>query len=127
MHRTILNAPKGLVIDHLNHDGLDNRRSNLRLTNHSENRINSCKPPTSTTGFRGVSFHKHRGDYIAHIRKNGYLRHLGYFEEPVEAAKAYDRAARELHGKFAALNFPTSGKVRQMEFSFNPTSKKGRG
>ena len=115
MHREILKPPDGIMVDHINHDGLDNRRANLRLATPSQNRANVRRLTVSSSGFRGVSFHINRGDYIAQIRKDGKGIFLGYFDSPLEAARAYDQAAQELHGEFAVLNFPTSGEVRQME------------
>ena len=124
MHREILKPSNGMMVDHINHDGLDNRRANLRVATPSQNSANARTLTISSSGFRGVSFHIHRGDYIAQIRKDGKGLFLGYFDSPAEAARAYDQAAQELHGEFAVLNFPTTGEVRQMAFSFNPTHDK---
>ena len=105
MHRLVMAAPKGGIVDHINGDGLDNRRGNLRLATKSQNRIHRVTPRRgSKSGYLGVSQHKNRWRAIAHCQ--GVRHDLGLFEDPIEAALAYDRAARQLHGDFATLNFP---------------------
>lgn len=104
MHRQILNAPKGKMIDHIDRNDLNNRIANIRLCFNSQNQHNSKKQSDNTSGYKGVSWHKHRKKWIAHIR-NGKLIHLGYFCSAVEAAKAYDDKAKELFGEFANTNF----------------------
>lgn len=92
--------------DHINRDGLDNQRENLRETTNAENLRNRGRQKNNASGFKGVSWHKGRGKWQAQIRANGQTRALGRYVDPVEAAHAYDEAALELHGEFAALNFP---------------------
>jgi len=107
LHREIMNAPRGLLVDHRNNDGLDNRRSNLRLATHSQNQCNKRKTGSKTSSrFRGVYFDKRRMLWQAYIRYNGKRIYLGKFDDEIEAARAYDRAAREYHKEFAKLNFP---------------------
>lgn len=103
MHRQIMGFPWG-EIDHKDRDGLNNQRSNLRLANRSQQNANSVKRP-GKSGFRGVKL-VHSSKFEARINVSGVYRYLGYFSSPVEAAKAYDRAAVENHGEFAVLNFP---------------------
>lgn len=99
MHRFILNAPSGMVVDHVNRARLDNRRSNLRLATAADNVKNASKRKDNTTGFKGVS---KKGDgYIAQIQVNKKGRFLGKFATPEEAAEAYRKACTELHGDFA--------------------------
>ena len=108
MHREILGAPKGLVVDHINHNGLDNRRSNLRLCTVRQNNMNRrpSRRKNKWSRFKGVSWDKQRRLFTAYIQQDGKMVRLGRFESEVEAAKAYDKKARELFGEFAYLNFP---------------------
>ena len=101
MHRTILCAPAHLDVDHANGDGLDNRRSNIRLATRSQNGANR-DAPGSSGGFRGV--YRERGRYRARIWVNDRAKHLGCFDDPVDAALAYDAAASFYFGDFARLN-----------------------
>ena len=91
-------------IDHINHVRDDNRLENLRLANSSQNKHNALKKASSTSGYKGVHFHKTRQKWQARIRKD-YTRHfLGWFDTPEEAAQAYDEAALRLHGPYACTN-----------------------
>lgn len=107
MHRELLRPPDGYVIDHINGSGLDNRRANLRLATVAQNAWNSGKR-NPRSGYKGVWLAKDKGLWRAAIVCHGKREHLGYFRDKREAAKAYDRAAREYHGAFAVLNFPNS-------------------
>jgi len=106
MHRVITNAPKGLVVDHKNHNGLNNRKPNLRLCTQRQNQRNRRPKRGSSSQYKGVSWHKEKKKFRAAIFYNGKNIHLGYFKDEVEAAKAYDKKAKELFGEFAYLNFP---------------------
>jgi len=105
MHRQILDAPAHLVVDHVDHDGLNNRRGNLRLATFSENCRNQKKSAKASSRYKGVFWHKRARKWAAHISAEGKAHHLGYFTDEVEAARAYDEAAKKLHKDFAALNF----------------------
>jgi hypothetical protein len=105
MHREILNAPDGLHVDHVNGDPLDNREKNLRLATSAQNAWNRDKYKNNTTGFKGVACDKGRGKLRAQIRVNGKHIHLGWYDDPREAALAYDRAVRQYHGSFGCTNF----------------------
>lgn len=101
MHRLIVNAKKGELVDHKNHCTLDNRRFNLRVCTRSENCRNSIKPSTNKSGFKGVFWEKCAGKWRARIMSEGKKIHLGLFESPSEAHLAYCEAAKKLHGEFA--------------------------
>jgi hypothetical protein len=102
MHRMILHVRKGRCIDHINGNGLDNRKENLRICNRTENQHNRKIQSNNTSGFKGVC--PWRGKYMASIRNNKKLHFLGYFIDPKEAAVAYNERAKELFGEFARLN-----------------------
>lgn len=106
MHRLILRAPANAVVDHINGDGLDNRRSNLRLCTQTENTWNR-RTKHGVSRFMGVSLDTRcrAKKWRATIGVHGKYISLGYFLTEEEAAAAYDEAAREWHGEFARLNF----------------------
>lgn len=109
MHREILDPPDHLYVDHINHNGLDNRKANLRTATHRQNcynRVHFKKNPSSR--YKGVCFNRATEKWDVQIRRYGKCTHLGCFDDEVEAAKAYDKAAKEHQGEFAALNFPDS-------------------
>lgn len=98
-----------LLIDHRDGDGLNNRRSNLRLSSVGQNNMNSRVRLDNKIGFRGVTLFRD-GRFRARISIGGQQKFLGYYEQPEQAAHAYDTAAKELHGEFARLNFPNETK-----------------
>jgi len=106
LHREIMEAPVGLLVDHRNGDTLDNRRANLRLATSSQNMQNVQKKKNTSSRFIGVSFIKSSGRWAAQIRAKGKDRWLGTFDFEIDAAHAYDTAARKYYGDFARLNFP---------------------
>ena len=100
MHREILNTPEGLDTDHINGDGLDNRRENIRVSTKSQNQANRRNlQSNNTSGFKGVDFH--RGKWRAQIKVDGRKIDLGSFDTPDEASGAYLRSAHHHFGKFA--------------------------
>lgn len=105
MHKVILGYDGGMV-DHINGDGLDNRRANLRFATGSQNNANAGLSPRNTSGFKGVSLFRRTSRWKAYICLNNKVRHLGYYTTAEEAARAYDAAAFEQWGIFARLNFP---------------------
>jgi hypothetical protein len=116
MHRVIMNAPEELVVDHINHNGLDNRRVNLRLATHKQNKWNSRKGKTrGKSRYKGVGWDRRSRKWRAVLCVNGKKQSLGYYEDEIEAAKACDRAARKYKGEFAVLNFPIPLPVRGPE------------
>lgn len=104
LHQLLL--PDFPHVDHINGDGLDNRKHNLRGCSASQNLMNRGKQSNNTSGFKGVSWHKVHNKWVAQIKVNGKGRTLGYYGDAVTAAKHYDEAATQLHGEFAFLNFP---------------------
>ena len=105
MHRIILGLEKGEYCDHINGNRLDNRRSNLRKATMNQNNQNRASRGSSS-GYRGVSWHKAGKCWEARISVNKRDIRLGLFKNPIDAAKAYDASAQELHGEFARFNFP---------------------
>lgn len=95
------------LVDHINNDPWDNRKSNLRPATNQQNQANRGIQVNNTTGFKGVVYTHNR--YDARITVHGKRIYLGYFKNPIDAAKAYDKAAREHFGEFAYCNFPVEG------------------
>lgn len=104
MHRTIMGYPEGFLVDHRDFNGLNNRRSNLRLATKTQNQAHS-RWKIGKSGYRGV-FPVRDGVWKAVISIGNRSKHIGTFSTPEEAAQAYDEHATSLHGEFAVLNFP---------------------
>ncbi len=103
MHRMIMKPRKGYVVDHIDGNGLNNRRCNLRVCTPAQNRANAG-PRGGSSRFVGV--YRKRDKWKASIQRRGKRFTVGTFDDEVEAAKARDRKAYELHGEYAYLNFP---------------------
>jgi len=109
MHRIILNVHPSLYVDHINRNGLDNRKANLRPATPADNSRNARHPKINTSSkYRGVFWNPRAGNWRAAISVNHKKKHIGYFNSETQAAKAYDRAARKYHSQFAVVNFPVS-------------------
>jgi len=106
MHRLITGAPAHLFVDHRDLNGLNNRRSNLRLCTRAENIHNQRPRKGGTSRYKGVYWNKRSRKFVAQISMNGKKTSIGYFHDEIEAAIAYDLKAMELFGEFAYLNFP---------------------
>lgn len=105
LHRLLLLlSDQSVVADHINGDGLDNRRANLRVASRFENMQNRRLPSHNSSGFKGVAFCPATGRWRAEIYADGKRYRLGRFNTPELAAAAYDAAARKLHGEFARTN-----------------------
>jgi hypothetical protein len=102
LHRVVLQPGKGQVVDHINHDKLDNRRINLRICTSKENLRNRVVHKNNMSGIKGVRAHGRK--FLARISADGTNHYLGLFPTREEAAAAYDVAAKELFGEFAHLN-----------------------
>ncbi len=111
LHRVLAGAVEGEIVDHINRNPLDNRRSNLRITSRTINNINRGKNKTwkgrpTSSAYRGVSWNKEMKMWQASFWFDSKQRHLGYFAEEEDAARAYDVRAYEVHGEYAYQNFP---------------------
>jgi len=100
MHRVILDVPVGLIVDHKNGDGLDNRRSNLRIATRQQNQFNSGPTKKGASKFKGVYWSPPHKKWRAQITLSGVKKHLGLFVNEVDAAVAYEAVAKKHHGKF---------------------------
>jgi hypothetical protein len=106
MHNVILPPPNGFRVDHEDRDGLNNQTSNLRIVTHQQNCFNKKLASNNTSGYKGVSWWTRQGAFAAQIRVDYKRIFLGFFASPAEAALAYDAAALDYFGEYAALNFP---------------------
>jgi hypothetical protein len=103
LHRFLTGWP---MVDHIDGDGLNNRRANLRPANKQQNSANRGPYRNNTSGYKGVSWQPDRCLYVAQICVSYRLINLGRYADPADAARAYDAAAREHFGEYARLNFP---------------------
>lgn len=104
LHRFLMSPGIGEYVDHVDGDGLNNQRENLRLCSVAENNRNVAPRIDNKSGFKGVRLCN--GRWRSEIEFEGTRKHLGMYDNPIDAAKAYDNAAMQHHGHFAWLNFP---------------------
>jgi len=105
MHRQILDAKKGQMVDHINHNGLDNRRENIRIATNRQNQWNQHKHRDSKSKYRGICWHKDYRKWMARISGPEGRITIGFFDSEDDAALAYDSRAKAIYGEFAHLNF----------------------
>jgi hypothetical protein len=115
MHRLITNAPNDKEVDHINQNRLDNRRSNLRLCNRSQNNCNQGLRTDNTSDYIGVDFHKQTKKWRARIYNNGSTIFLGFFDTAEEAAIARNHAAKKYYGEFAEFNNVDNWELAQVK------------
>lgn len=104
MHQLILPCPEGCTPDHINGNGLDNQRSNLRIATYSQNSANRRLPKNKSSKYRGVTWSISNNQWMAQLKNKGHNIYLGYFSSEIDAARAYNRAALEKFGEFARIN-----------------------
>jgi len=107
MHKQLCPAPEGMIVDHINRNSLDNRRANLRAATQKQNVWNRrFGRKGGKTSYNGIRWDKNREKWQVRLTINGQRESFGYYADETEAAKAYDRVAREYRGEYACLNFP---------------------
>ena len=117
MHRLLLGLTDPLVqADHIDGNGLNNRRSNLRACTNTENQWNTGAKINNTSGFKGVCWRADMGKWVAKIKVNGKMKHIGLFTTPEAAHAAYCTAAAELHGEFVNIGKPPTKRWSKPEF-----------
>lgn len=104
MHQFIFGKKIGFQIDHIDGNGLNNMKSNLRYATHSQNQHNRKKYTNNTSDLKGVFWHKNKKKWYSAIRVSSKLVHLGYFDSKLKAHETYCKAALRFHGDFARIN-----------------------
>jgi hypothetical protein len=117
LHQLLVAVGPDQQVDHRNHDGLDNRRSNLRISTRSQNQANRRIPRNNTSGFKGVSWDRTNRKWQANITINNRQIKLGRYIDAVDAAVAYNAAAIEAWGEFALLNILTTNSILEPEIT----------
>lgn len=100
LHRFIVNAPSNMVVDHINHNTLDNRKENLRICTQKQNMCNQSIRKDNKSGYTGVYFVENKNKWVAQIRINGKTKHLGYYNEMKNAVKARKEAEIKYFGEY---------------------------
>ena len=104
LHRLVMNAKKGEVVDHINGNVFDNRKNNLRICTRGQNIMNQRLRSNNSSGYKGVYFDKRLRKWCVRIQTNGIRKYFGFFDNLVNAARCYNKNAKRLHGEFAKLN-----------------------
>lgn len=128
MHREVMDTPARLVCDHINHDGLDNRRRNLRNCTKGQNNLNKPSYRNGESRYKGLWRRHGASRWHVSIQVGGHEKNLGVFDSEIDAARAYDEAARRLHGQYACLNDPDGPDVPAAgpDSSAPPQARSGR-
>jgi hypothetical protein len=105
MHRFIMGAKSGIQVDHENNNSLDNRRKNLRFATNAQNARNRGKQKNNASGYKGVYWEPGRNKWMVQISTGKRRITIGRFDDVIEAAREYDKAAKRYHGEFANTNF----------------------
>lgn len=105
MHRKILGVKDGEMVDHINGDGLDNRKCNLRVATRSQNNMNTQRNVRGTSGRKGVTWNRACKKWQAQIKVNGKNIYLGLYHTKDEAHMAYAKASDELHGDYGCADY----------------------
>ena len=103
LHRLITNCPEGMIVDHINRNRLDNRKSNLRIVNDEQNSLNQGLKSNNTSGYKGVSWNKRRNKWEVYINVNKKRIKLGYYDDLEEAIKVRKEAEIKYHGEYRRL------------------------
>jgi hypothetical protein len=104
MHRLILKTPSKIQVDHIDGNGLNNQKSNIRNCNRSQNQMNRINQANNTSGYKGVTWNSHVGSWQAQLKVGGKQLYLGCHKNILNAAVAYNDAAIKHFGEFARLN-----------------------
>lgn len=123
LHRLIMNAPDGTQVDHKDHNGLNNQKSNLRLCNNQKNNFNQTKRPNTSSQYKGVYLYRN-GTWEAGLTLDNKKVYLGRFEKEEDAAHQYDYHAIKHFGDFASLNFPDYDYLDYVPPLFSDSKKK---
>ena len=107
MHKLICPAPKGMIVDHINRNCLDNRKNNLRPATQKQNVWNrKFARKGGKTSYNGIRWDRNKEKWQVRLTINGRRKSFGYYADELEAARAYDRIAKKYRGEYAFLNFP---------------------
>lgn len=104
MHNYLINIPDGFFVDHIDRNGLNYQKENLRVVTRQQNQMNRSSYKNSSSKYKGVSWHKKNKKWTTHIKFNYKDYNLGYFDDEKDAARTYNKAAEELFGEYAYLN-----------------------
>ncbi|MBN2133457.1 MAG: HNH endonuclease, partial [Sedimentisphaerales bacterium] len=127
MHADIMKPPKGMMVDHINHNKMDNTRVNLRNCTRQQNIHNARKHRDGRSRYKGVIYRKDMKKWGARIYYEGKQIWLGSYDDEVDAARAYDRGAAQYFGQYACLNFPEDWppeRIREVHAQWQREAKK---